>query len=396
LGPPNELAKSRTPVLYTTFHANKISCKRALMNRPNSRIRIAFVLPSLAGGGAERVILTLAGALDRARFDPVVVVLTSDGPLSPPANTPVIDLGVRRLRRAHWALARQLRALDPDIILPTIGHMNIGVLSVRRWLRKRARIVIRESNLPSASLPATNRPRLFQFLYRRYYPRASHVIAPSGVVAGELQRDFGVDPTRLTVLPQPVESQVLRDRAATPCRPPGPGPRFVAAGRLTPQKGFDRLMPLLRHMPEDGRLTLLGEGGLLAELRAQASALGVSDKVEFAGFQDNPWAHYAGADAFLLPSRWEGMPNAVLESLAVGTPVIATPESGGVGEIAAACADGSLTLAALPDAFAKAMNQVRPNAVDAPRPSLLPDDYELAGVVRRFEDLMTAVVDSAD
>ena len=366
------------------------------MSPENNRIRIAFVLPSLAGGGAERVILTLAGALDRARFDPVVVVLTGDGPLIPPTNTPMIDLGVRRLRWAHWALARQLRALDPDIVLPTIGHMNIGVLSVRRWLRKRARVVIRESNLPSASLPATNRPRLLQFLYQRYYPRADHVIAPSGVVARELQRDFSVDPARLTVLPQPVDSRALRDRAATPLRPPGPGPRFVAAGRLTPQKGFDRLLPLLRNMPEDGRLTLLGEGQLLAGLRAQVAALGVSDKVAFAGFQNKPWAYYAGADAFLLPSRWEGMPNAVLESLAAGTPVIATPESGGVGEIATACITGALTLAAMPDAFAAAMRQVHPNPVSTPRPSLLPDAYELAGVVEHFEDLMISIANSND
>ena len=360
-------------------------------------LRIVFVLPSLAGGGAERVIMTLAGALDRARFDPTLVVLTRDGPLVPPDNLPVIDLGVRRMRWARWALARQLRALDPDIVLPTIGHMNIGVLSLRRWLRKRVRIVIRESNVPSASLPTTKRPGLLRFLYRRYYPRADHVIAPSEVVAAELRRDFRVDPAHLTVLPQPVDATAFRDRAAQgpagPIRHSGPGPRFVAAGRLTPQKGFDRLLPLLRDAPDEAHLTLLGAGGLLDDLRAQAAALGVSDKISFAGFQDNPWAFYAGADSFLLPSRWEGMPNAVLESLAVGTPVIATPESGGVGEIVTTCAAGALTLASLPDAFAEAMNRVQPDPVRQPRPSLLPEIHDLTAVVRRFEDLMIAVAD---
>ena len=349
----------------------------------------------MAGGGAERVILTLAGALDRTRFDPVLVVLTRDGPLVAPANTPVFEIGVRRMRWARWALARRLRALDPDIVLPTIGHMNIGVLSLRRWLRKRVRVVIRESNVPSASLLTTKRPGLLRFLYRRYYPRADHVIAPSDVVAAELQRDFRIDPARLTVLPQPVDATVLRDRAARdrvgPIRHPGPGPRFVAAGRLTPQKGFDRLLPLLRDAPDGAHLTVLGEGGLLGALRAQALALDIQGKVAFVGFQNNPWAYYAGADAFLLPSRWEGMPNAVLESLAVGTPVIATPESGGVGEIATACAAGALTLAPLPVAFAAAMNQVRANPACEPRPSLLPGAYELAAVVRRFEDLMIAI-----
>ncbi|MBT5109855.1 MAG: glycosyltransferase [Rhodospirillaceae bacterium] len=362
-------------------------------------LRIVFVLPSLAGGGAERVILALAGALDRARFDPTLIVLTSDGPLAAPANTPVIDLGVRRMRWARWALARRLRTLDPDIVLPTIGHMNIGVLSLRRWLRKRVRIVIRESNVPSASLTTTKRPGLLRFLYRRYYPRADHVIAPSEVVAAELRRDFRVDPARLTVLPQPVDASAFRERAAQepagPIRHPGPGPRFVAAGRLTRQKGFDRLLPLLRDAPNDAHLTLLGEGELSGDLRAQAASLGVTGRISFAGFQDNPWAYYAGADAFLLPSRWEGMPNAVLESLAVGTPVIATPESGGIGEIATACAAGALTLASLPDAFADAMKQVRSDPIRQPRPSLLPEIYELAVVVRQFEDLMTTIADQS-
>ncbi len=75
----------------------------------------------------------------------------------------------------------------------------------------------------------------------------------------------------------------------------------------------------------DAHLTILGDGPRNTKLHDMIISLGVEEKVNLAGFIKNPWAYYAGADTFLLSSRWEGMPNAALEALACGTPVIATP-----------------------------------------------------------------------
>ena len=126
------------------------------------RIRVTFVLPSFAGGGAERVMLTLIRHLDRTRFAPTLVVLSGEGPLreSVPDDLAVIDLERPRLRHAWFRLGGALRATIPDIVVPTISHINLAALMQRSKLAAGTRIVARESNTPSANLGATRCPRL--------------------------------------------------------------------------------------------------------------------------------------------------------------------------------------------------------------------------------------------
>lgn len=201
-----------------------------------------------------------------------------------------------------------------------------------------------------------------------------------------MYKRFGVPSERTIVLPNPVDSAYLR--TYSPCRDPGPGRRFVAAGRLTRQKGFDRLIDLFASGSACDRLWLFGDGPDRTVLEERARACGAADRIRFAGFQSEPWPSFAGADAMLVPSRWEGLPNVALESLACGTPVIATPESGGIAEVAAAAPPGAVTVAAWGDAFRNAMEEVVPSPVTRMRPSMLPEHYERDRVLERFRALV--------
>lgn len=356
------------------------------------RIRVTFVLPSFAGGGAERVVLTLVAGLDRARFAPSLVVLQGEGPLQAlvPEDIAVTDLERPRLRHAWRRLGPALRAHDPDIVVPTISHINLATLMSRRRLPARTRIIARESNTPSANLGATSWPRLYPWLYGRFCRKAQAILCPSRTIAKEFETEFAVDPNRLVVLPHPVDVDKIRTLAAQPERESGSGLRFVAAGRLTHQKGFDRLIDMLPALPPDSRLTIFGEGQDRDALVARAKDRKVDDRVTFAGFAQTPWPHYAGADAFLLPSRWEGMPNAALEALAVGTPVIARKEAGGVTEIGAS--DAGLKIVDSDDAFISAMASISPSEGQHLRNSLLPDRFTLASVIAEFEALLKRTV----
>ena len=166
--------------------------------------------------------------------------------------------------------------------------------------------------------------------------------------------------------------------------------RFVAAGRLHPQKGFDRLIRALILFKPDYKwnLTIYGEGAQRAELQSLIDQNNLGAQIHLAGLVDEPWADYAQADVFLLPSRWEGLPNVALESLAVGTPVIAMAEAGGIGEIAALGAPGSIKLATSMDDFIKMMTHVTPNTTTSPRESLLPAEFELRTVIGKFSDFL--------
>ena len=207
------------------------------------RIGVALVLPSFAGGGAERVALSLiSGATPCA----AVVVLESQGPLRPlvPNGTRVHDLDRPRLRQAWPALLRWLRSSRPAVVLSTFGHINLALLVMRPLLPAGTRVVIREANTPSLNLKRGRSPApvVMRLAYRLLYPTADLVLCQHRMMAKEMTANFGVAAEKIAVLPNPVDSERLR--ALPPFRDPGLGRRFVAAGRLTRQKGFDRLIEL--------------------------------------------------------------------------------------------------------------------------------------------------------
>ncbi len=339
--------------------------------------RVAFVLPSFAAGGSERVVLTLAKALARDRFAPELVVFEGSGPLAEarPADIPLTDLGQPRLRRALWHLIRALRAARPDIVISSLGYVNLALLACRSALPPRTKLVVREANTPSQSLPHGPRPGTTALAYRLLYPTADAVLCQHHKTLQEMASRFRVPEERLHFLPNPVEVARLRATAATPERVPGPGRRFVAVGRLTRQKGFDRLLELFAEADADDHLLILGEGPERAALAAMAD-----ERVTLPGHEPNPWPQMAGADALLLPSRWEGLANVALEALACGTPVIATPESGGIAELAAAAPDGAVTIAPWGEPFARAMRAAKAG----PSNNLLPPHYDRDAVATKL------------
>ncbi|MBI5899441.1 MAG: glycosyltransferase [Rhodocyclales bacterium] len=317
-----------------------------------------------------------------------VTAFTQGGPLwdrlDPRAR--VTNLATTSLRRSLLPLLAEVRRVRPRVVFSTLGYVNLAVLALRLFFPRNTRVWIREANLPSISLANNRAPRMMRLGYRRLYPRADLLICSSQRMADELTRDFAVPPAAIRILPNPVDEAEIRRLAATrPNRETG-GRLFVAAGRLTHQKGFDRLLRLMAEMPDaDSRLTILGDGPQRDELVGLARDLGMTGRVMFEGFVKNPWGHFAIADALLLPSRWEGMPNAVLEALAVGTPVIATPESGGIAELAAKSVPAAVTVAGFGAPFAAAMAAVRPKPEGPLVASLLPAEFGIESVAATFD-----------
>ena len=298
-----------------------------------------------------------------------VVVLESRGPLRPlvPDGTEVHDLGRPRLRQAWPALLRWLRSSRPAVVLSTFGHVNLALLAMRPLLPAGTRLVIREANTPSLNLKRGRVPApvVMRRAYRLLYPTADLMLCQHRMMAEEMTAHFGVAAERVAVLPNPVDSASLRARP-----------------------GFDRLIDLFASGSACDRLWLFGDGPDRTVLEERARACGAAERIRFAGFQSEPWPSFAGADAMLIASRWEGLPNVALEALACGTPVIATPESGGIAEVAAAAPPGTVTVAAWGDAFRNAMEDVVPSPVTRMRPSLLPKHYERDRVLERFRALV--------
>jgi len=196
---------------------------------------------------------------------------------------------------------------------------------------------------------------------------ASAVVAVSEALAAAM-RNLGADPRKIRVIPNgvdarkfhPVEREAARGRIGA-----GPGRLLLSVGHLTANKGFDRMLRAFRALRnaggrEDVRVAIVGEGAYRKELERLIASLGIGDRVRLAGEVPHAELHlwYAAADLSCLFSRHEGWPNVVLESMACGTPVLATP-AGGIPEIL-----GNQTAGTLADGDDEALARAMATALD--------------------------------
>jgi len=309
------------------------------------RTRVLLLIPHLGGGGAERVTESLARNLSQERFEihlGLVTQETSDeGSL--PSWVTVHALGERRVRNAAVSLLRLVRTIKPDVILSSMAHLNFLVLLLRPFVGGRTAVLVRQNGTVSAALASRALPAYTRLAYRLLYRRADHVICQTEAMAADLAQLTGVPQEKLAVLPNPVDLGEIRTTAKempehkeAPEHLPGPGPHLLGVGRLAREKGFDLLINAIasvRRQFPDADLTLVGAGREEHSLRELTAELGLKHAVRFAGHMDRPAKLFAGASVFVLSSRHEGMPNALLEAAAAGLPLVAMPASGGVTDL---------------------------------------------------------------
>lgn len=302
--------------------------------------RVLFLIPTLHGGGAERVIVTLLRAADREKFRMSLAVINiGDGAYLDdlPDDIEFIDLGYRRLRYALPAIIALIWKRRPDIVFSTLGHLNLALAMLRPVLPNNVRYVAREAIVLSKALYSSRFQSVRSMLYRLFYKNHDRVVCQSIDMQNDLISNFGLLQKKTVLINNPVDINRVQEMASQPADYPCVDSgtiRLIAAGRLVKQKGYDLLIEAIASLNNPCiHLTILGEGPIYGELKQLAERNGIDKQVYFAGFQSNPYAWFSKADAFILSSHFEGFPNVVLEALACGTPVIATPAPGGVREI---------------------------------------------------------------
>jgi glycosyltransferase involved in cell wall biosynthesis len=317
-------------------------------NSTSDRLRVLLLIPHSGGGGAEQVAALLARGLSDRKNEIHLGLVTQDSSsagAAPPSVT-VHALGAFRVRRAALRILKLVRNLEPDVILSGMFHLNFVVLMLRPLFPARTSVIVRQNTTVSASLDADALPWYTRWLYRILYRFADRIVCQSRAMADDLVAELGIRAELLAVLPNPVDFKVF-ESLADPAPWPGLGPNLLAVGRLAPEKGFDLLLnafALVRRDQPHAGLVIVGKGREEARLKALAIQLEIEDAVSFAGHVDRPARFYAGADIFVLSSRHEGMPNAVLEAFASGLPVVATPASGGLVDLLK-CSTNSWTAA---------------------------------------------------
>ena len=305
--------------------------------------RISVFFPTLAGGGAELVMLTLAQGFLQRGYAVDVVVVKAKGELRErvPPRARLIELGSSRVIFSVPALARYIRRERPVALLSTLHTANAAAVMAGLIQRRSTRVAIRQADHLSRGLGQGSDAStlLLQWLVRWSYRHADAVVAVSAGVADDLAERLGLQRSRIHVVPNPIVTPELVELAR---RSPehewfadGAPPVVIGVGRLTRQKRFDLLIRAFARVRErcEARLMILGEGEERNRLQTLIRELGLEQHAVLVGFVKNPFAFLARARVFVLCSDWEGLPGALIQALACGTPVVATDCDSGPREI---------------------------------------------------------------
>lgn len=343
--------------------------------------RIALFIPSFERGGTERNVVNLARYMSDRDFDVDVVLTRADGAMLPqlPEGARLVWLGrsvvasimrsmlflapprVRVAASTVVGLVRYLRDQQPGVL---ISFQSSGAaIWASQLARVPTRIIVREASTPSAWLAAPTHwmARLIPIIKRRMYPKAHVIVANSKGAAQDLAETIGLPLDRVQAIYNPSANDRVLEMAKEPLEhkwfQDGQPPVVLGVGRLSSEKGFDMLVrafALVRERTE-ARLVILGEGRQRAALEKLASDLGVARDLQMPGFVQNPYAYMARSAVFVLPSRVEGLPNALIEAVAVGVPVVAADCRSGPSEILLDGAGGPLVPVDDHDAMAEAV-----------------------------------------
>lgn len=321
--------------------------------------KVAVYLPALDAGGAEMAMLRIATGIAERGFAVDLVLARRTGGLLErvPDSIRVVDLaaGPPAAVTKVWALARYLRRERPAALISALDVINTATLG-RRLAGVPTRVVLSvQTNLSQqfSDKPAGGAYRLRRGLVRALYPRTDVLVAASQGVADDVTRIVGSGVGTITVIPNPVVTPGLAERARAHVEHPffadGQPPVVIGVGRLVRQKDFATLVEAFATVraQRDARLMILGGGDprepeTERDLRALISARGLDEDVALPGWVDEPEAYVARARVFALSSIYEGFGNVVAEALAVGTTVVSTDCESGPSEILGGGAYGRL------------------------------------------------------
>jgi glycosyltransferase involved in cell wall biosynthesis len=373
----------------------------------SGRLRILYVVGNFVAGGAERHLLELWRRVDRDDFEIEIACFRREGRFLAEVEAlgwPVRELAVgRRLygpggARGLLRLVRHALAFRPHVIHGYLFGPNLFA-SIAGRLARVPVVAVAKRNVDAFETP---RQVAVQRLAHRL---ATHVTAVSEAVAGTAVA-LGVPRARVTVIPNGVDadryspaSGARVSRAELVGGDEDDAPLIGSVGCLAPRKDYGALLEALASLGRSGRAfraVLVGDGPERGRLEARAEALGLGGRVRFLGERGDVERLLPALDVFVLSSREEGIPNALLEAMAAGRPSVATAV-GGTPEVLTAGETGWLVPPGDPGALAAALEEALAHPDEARRRGAaarraVEERMSIDAMVRRYEEFYRAAV----
>jgi glycosyltransferase involved in cell wall biosynthesis len=307
----------------------------------DSKLKYAFYIPNLGGGGAEKVVYNLVDELSKRGFLIDLLLNSSKNNYQGTLNglIRVVHLNEKGVLASLPLLVKYLYKERPKVIISSLTHTNLVTILANILSGGISDVYVCEHGINKFSVNAGLK-KLINLLGILFFYRLSHrVIAVSSVVKDNLVKNFFIPSNNIVVLNNAVIPKKYRDYINQPMGHPWikdreNTPVIVSIGRLSDEKDFATLIRSFAKLQKkiSSKLIIIGTGALLENLKSLSNELGVVDRVDFCGYQENIYSWLSNSSLFVLSSPLESFGNVVVEAMAAGVPIIAS-DCGGPSEI---------------------------------------------------------------
>jgi glycosyltransferase involved in cell wall biosynthesis len=298
----------------------------------SKKIDVVFVLPSLIAGGAERIMSFVAGNLDHSKFNiKLIIIGFEQDNVYDLKDIDVIYFNKYRVLYAITDLFWFFKKNKPDIVVSSIVHLNTIIAFLSPFFRK-TKFVSREANVLSVLSkynPYTKSifPKGMVVLA---YKLVDKIICQSKDMQKDMIANYNVPLAKTVLINNPITNSFkIKSHVRNNTKPI----KFITIGRLSREKGFDRIIESLSKVKFQFEYTIIGDGIEKENLFQQIENLGLTNNINYIKFTSNVEQYLSESDLFLQGSYVEGFPNVLIESCVVGTPVLAFNAPGGLDEI---------------------------------------------------------------
>ncbi len=343
------------------------------------------------------MVIHLARAFRQLDLPTDIVLGNAEGPLLEelPSGVQIVDLHARRISRAIVPFASYLRKQQPAGIVSLLTHVNLAAIAARSLARTPSRLCACECGVLSAATRQGGHfaSPFFPILARLLYPFADARVAVSNATADDMARSYGFPRGKIHVIVAPVDVEWIRSLATAAVDHPwfrDPSiPIILGVGRMAREKDFPTLVQAFARLRAKRplHLVLIGDGDQRPILEQEVASLGLSADVWMPGFDPNPFRFMSRSAVTVAPSKWEAGAYSLLESMALGIPVVGTRCPGGVADF---LGNGQLGPLAIPGNAESLANCIE-EALSAPiSPRILQahaETFSPVAIARRFLEL---------
>ena len=353
----------------------------------SAKINVTFVLPNLMAGGAERVISYIAQNIDPKKFNTTLLIVGHSKDASYDVeNIKVVFLGKDRVLTAIPALFKYMRLNRPDILVSAVGHLN-AITAYMSFFFPNTKFIAREVTVLSldAAFFKTGKFKPMALIAGRRFQYFDKIICQSRDMLEDIKNNSNIDENKFVVINNPItDSFKLKDTFSknNPIQ-------YITVGRLSREKGIDRVLKILSKLDFPFHYTIIGNGVEKDNLFSLIAKYNLSDKMTHIEFTKEVSKYLERSDYFLQGSHFEGFPNCLIESCSVGTPVIAFKAPGGTKEIIDEDVNGFLV--DNEEEFIEKLKNPREWNPEKIRTSVF-EKFNKELILQQYEDLFTNIV----